>query len=84
MGGAISKGDPHEDLEGQVVLSLKKGTLIILHGHLWHRVMPVKGPYRVSANSRAIPANTPEDVTDIAVYRNIRYKFSSSEVIEER
>lgn len=84
LGGAISKGEPHEDLAGQVVLSPKKGTLIILHGHVWHRVLPVKGTYRLSANSRAIPKNTPEDVTDIAVYRNIRYKFSTSEVVEER
>ena len=83
-GGAIPKGDPHEDLEGQVVLSPKKGTLVFLHGHLWHRVLPVHGAYRVSCNSRAIPKDTPEDITDIAVYRNMRYKFSTSEVIEER
>ena len=84
LGGAISAGDPHEDLEGQIVLSPKKGTLLLLHGHLWHRVLPVQGDYRVSANSRAIPHGTPEDITDIAVYRNIRYKFSTSEVVEER
>ena len=75
---------PHEDLEGQVVLSPKRGDLIILHGHLWHRVLPVQGEYRISANSRAIPKDTPEDITDIAVYRNMRYKFSTKEVIEER
>ena len=83
-GGAISIGDPQENLEGQVVLSPKKGTLVILHGHAWHRVLPIKGVYRVSSNSRAIPKGTPEDITDIAVYRNMRYKFSTSEVIEER
>ena len=82
--GAITVGDPHEDLDGQVVLSPKKGTLIILHGHLWHRVLPIKGEYRVSANSRAIPKDTPEDITDIAVYRNMRYRFSTSEVVEQR
>ena len=84
MGREISKGDPHEDLEGQITLSPKKGTLVILHGHTWHRVLPVKGEYRLSANSRTIPKDTPEDVTDIAVYRNMRYKFSTSEVIEDR
>ncbi len=83
-GGAIPSGNPHEDLEGQVVLSPKRGDLILLHGHLWHRVLPVHGEYRISANSRAIPKNTPEDITDIAVYRNMRYKFSTKEVIEER
>lgn len=83
-GEAISKGDPHEDLEGQIVLSPKKGTLLFLHGHLWHRVLPVTGAYRLSVNSRAIPKGTSADVTDIAVYRNMRYKFSTSEVVEER
>lgn len=84
LGGAISTGEPHEDLEGQVVLSPKRGTLVILHGHLWHRVLPIRGEYRVSANARAIPKATPEDITDVAVYRNMRYKFSTNEVIEER
>jgi hypothetical protein len=84
LGGAISKGEPHEDLAGQVVLSPKKGTLIFLHGHLWHRVLPISCTYRLSANSRTIPGGTPKDVTDIAVYRNIRYRFSTSEVVEER
>lgn len=77
-------GDPHEDLEGQIMLSPKKGTLVILHGHAWHRVLPIKGVYRVSSNSRAIPKDTPKDITDIAVYRNMRYKFSTSEVLENR
>jgi ectoine hydroxylase-related dioxygenase (phytanoyl-CoA dioxygenase family) len=84
LGGAIAKGDPHENLEGQVVLSPKKGTIIFVHGHLWHRVLPISGAYRLSANSRAIPKGTPKDVTDIAVYRNMRYKFSTKEVTEER
>lgn len=82
--GVLSAGNPHEDLENQVVLTPKKGTLVILHGHAWHRVLPIKGEYRVSANARAIPSGTPEDITDIAVYRNMRYRFSTSEVIEER
>lgn len=81
---AISVGEPHEDMIGQVVIAPKKGTLVIIHGHTWHRVMPIVGTYRVSVNSRAIPKDTPEDITDIAVYRNLRYKFSTDEVIEER
>ena len=84
LGGAIPGGEPHEDLPGQLALSPRKGTLLFLHGHLWHRVLPVHGEYRVSANSRAIPFGTAEDITDIAVYRNMRYKFSTGEVIEER
>lgn len=82
--GIIPSGNPHEDLDNQVVLAPKKGTLVILHGHTWHRVLPVKGAYRFSTNARAIPKGTSENITDIAVYRNMRYRFSTSEVIEER
>ena len=82
--GELSVGDPHEVLDGQIVLKPKKGTFVILHGHAWHRVLPITGEYRVSTNSRAMPVNTPEDITDIAVYRNMRYKFSTNEVVEER
>jgi hypothetical protein len=82
--GEIPAGKPQEDLENQVVLSPKKGTLVILHGHCWHRVLPIKGEYRVSANFRAIPNGTPKDITDIAVYRNMRYRFSTKEILEER
>lgn len=82
--GELPAGKPDEDLENQIVLSPKKGTLVILHGHCWHRVLPIKGEYRVSANARAIPYGTPKDITDIAVYRNMRYRFSTNEVIEER
>ena len=31
--GELPAGEPHEDLEGQVVLSPRKGTLVLLHGH---------------------------------------------------
>jgi hypothetical protein len=82
--GEIPAGQPQEDLENQIVLSPKKGTVVILHGHSWHRVLPIKGEYRVSANARAIPEGTPNDITDIAVYRNMRYRFSTQEIIEER
>ncbi len=82
--GEIPAGKPNEDLKDQLVLSPKKGTLLLVHGHCWHRVLPVKGEYRVSANARAIPHGTPKDITDIAVYRNMRYRFSTREVIEER
>lgn len=84
LGGPISIGDVNEDFDDQVVLSPKKGTLVILHGHLWHRVLPVSGKYRVSTNYRCCPANTPGDITDTCVYRNMRYNFSSNTLIEDR
>ena len=82
--GLLPAGDPDVDLEDQVIVAPRKGTLLLLHGHCWHRVLPVKGKYRVSTNYRSMPQGTPADVTDICVYRNMRYRFSTSEVIEER
>jgi len=82
--GELPAGEPHEDLEGQVVLSPRKGTLILLHGHTWHRVLPITGAFRFSTNYRVCPAGTPADITDVCVYRNMRYRFSSNSVIEER
>lgn len=82
--GLLPAGDPAGEFEGQVVLRPRKGTLVLLHGHTWHRVLPITGDYRYSTNYRAAPAGVPEDVTDVCVYRNMRYRFSTAEVIEER
>jgi len=82
--GILPAGDPLGEFGNQVVLRPKKGTLILLHGHTWHRVLPIQGAYRSSTNYRAAPAGTPDDVTDVCVYRNMRYRFSTSEVVEER
>ena len=82
--GLLPAGQPDEDLDGQNVLSLKKGTLLLLHGHCWHRVLPINDCKRVSTNFRSAPQGTPDGITDICVYRNMRYRFSTSEVIEER
>jgi hypothetical protein len=82
--GLLPSGDPAGTFDEQVVLRPKKGTLLLLHGHTWHRVLPITGAFRFSTNYRAAPAGTPEDITDICVYRNMRYQFSTSSVIEER
>jgi hypothetical protein len=82
--GKLPVGDVNEDFPEQMTLKPTKGTLVIIHGHTWHRVLPIKGDYRVSTNYRAVPHNTPKDITDICVYRNMLYQFSRSEVIEER
>ena len=49
-----------------------------------HYDLNIKGQYRVSTNYRCCPAGTPSDITDMAVYRNMRYQFSSGTVIEDR
>jgi ectoine hydroxylase len=83
-GEVLPAGIPDADMEGQFVYAPKKGTLIYLHGHCWHRVLPVKSEYRISTNFRAVPRGTPEDITDICVYRNMRYRFSTNEIVEIR
>ena len=82
--GLLSVGRVDEDFDDQLVLTPGKGTLVMLHGHTWHRVLPVRGACRVSTNYRCCPAGTPEAITDICVYRNMRYRFETNEVIEER
>jgi len=82
--GLLPAGNPHEDLGGQRVLNPRKGTLVLLHGHTWHRVLPVTGAFRFSTNFRAAPSGTEANITDICVYRNMRYQFSTSRVVEER
>ena len=82
--GLLPVGDPVGEFEDQVVLRPKKGTLVILHGHTWHRVLPIKGRYRYSTNYRAAPEHTPDDITDVCVYRNMRYRFSTASIVEER
>ena len=82
--GELTVGDPDEDLDGQLIISPRKGTLVLLHGHCWHRVLPVHGDFRFSTNYRACPKGTAADITDVCVYRNMRYRFSTSSVVEER
>ncbi len=82
--GELTIGDVNEEFSDQIELTPTKGTLVLLHGHTWHRVRPVKGKYRVSTNYRSMPKGTPEDITDICVYRNMRYRFETNEVVEDR
>jgi len=82
--GTIPAGEPHGDLPGQVTIAPRKGSLVLLHGHCWHRVLPVGSTSRVSTNYRATPTGTPGNVTDVCVYRNMRFQFSTQSVVEHR
>ena len=82
--GTLPAGKTNENFAEQVILAPKKGTLLVVHGHTWHRVLPIKGEYRLSTNYRAVPKNTPEDITDICVYRNMLYQFSTSKILDDR
>ena len=82
--GELPAGEPHEPFDGELVITPRRGTLVFVHGHCWHRVLPVHHRSRNSINYRAAPAGTPADVTDVCVYRNMRYRFSTGEVVEQR
>ena len=79
--GALTDGPIFEDFPDQVKVTPQRGTLILLHGHCWHRIGEIKGRYRVSTNFRAAPSGVPEDITDVCVYRNMRYRFSTASFI---
>lgn len=82
--GLLPAGNPIGEFNGQYVLRPTKGTLVLIHGHAWHRVLPITRGCRFSINYRAAPSGTPRDVTDVCVYRNMRYRFSTSEIVENR
>ena len=82
--GLLPVGDPNGHFPGEVVLRPRKGTLVLLHGHTWHRVLPISGDFRYSTNYRAVSSAAIDDITDVCVYRNMRYQFSTSSVIETR
>jgi ectoine hydroxylase-related dioxygenase (phytanoyl-CoA dioxygenase family) len=79
--GALTEGPVFEDFDDQVKLMPKRGTLVLLHGHCWHRIGEIRGDYRVSTNFRAAPKGVPDDITDICVYRNMRYQFSTAQIV---
>ncbi len=82
--GLLPAGEPDCRFDGEIALSPEKGTLILIHGHCWHSVTPVATSHRVSTNYRCGPAGTTESMTDVCVYRNMRYRFSTQSVIEDR
>lgn len=74
--GPIPPGEHQESLDGELVLTPRAGTLILLHGHVYHRVTPnLTDLPRNSVNFRALPPGVPDWVTCIAVYRDGRARF---------
>lgn len=82
--GELPSGAPHGSLPNQLTITPGCGSLVFVHGHTWHRVTPVSGAPRCSINFRAGPAGTDPGLTDVCVYRNMRYRFSTGEVLTGR
>ncbi|MEK7412978.1 MAG: phytanoyl-CoA dioxygenase family protein [Planctomycetota bacterium] len=79
--GRVSANEAQEDIPGQVVLTPRAGTLVLLSGLCWHRVTPNQsGRERVSINMRAFPVGTPTDWTKIGIYRDADVEFGTAVV----
>lgn len=79
--GRIPPGGSQDPIEGEVALTPAAGTLVLLHGHVFHRVTPNRsGKPRVSVNLRAYPAGITDQVNRIGVYRNGAYDFADAAV----
>lgn len=74
--GRIPPGDHQEPMPGEIMLEPEAGTLVFLHGHVFHRVTPnLNLNPRNSINFRAYPAGVDPDVNCIGVYRNDEVNF---------
>lgn len=69
--GRIPAGGHQEPIAGERALEPRAGTLVLLCGHVYHRVTPnLNDKPRTSINLRAYPSGVPSSVTCIGVYRN--------------
>ena len=82
--GIIPSNASGKDIGHEIIISPNKGSLLLLHGHLWHKVLPINNHVRASTNYRCVPKDTPDDITDICVYRNMLYRFSDNKVLVNR
>jgi ectoine hydroxylase-related dioxygenase (phytanoyl-CoA dioxygenase family) len=74
--GRIPPGGHQDPMSGEVLLTPAAGTLILLHGHVYHRVTPnLNQRPRLSVNFRAFPVGVSADVTCVGVYRNGTVNF---------
>ena len=74
--GRISGGGDQETIEGELMLTPAAGTLVLLHGHCFHKVTPNQSCRpRISINFRALAAGVPEDICMTGVYRNATVDF---------
>jgi len=82
--GRIPAGGAQEPIEGEVMLTPKAGSLVLVHGCCFHRVTPnVSKRPRVSVNFRVFPAGSDSSVCKVGVYRNVSIDFRNKVVAQE-
>ena len=65
--GIIPSDSFGNEIGHEVIIEPSKGSLAILHGHLWHKVLPIHDNIRVSTNYRCIPSGTPSSTWYAAI-----------------
>jgi ectoine hydroxylase-related dioxygenase (phytanoyl-CoA dioxygenase family) len=80
------RDEAQEAMPGEIVLTPRAGTLVLIHGWTWHRVTGNhSGRDRTSINFRAYPHGCPADgPTRYGVYRNGTADHYTGMVLEER
>ena len=82
-GGRIPPGGNQEPIAGELALAPRAGTLVLLHGRVFHRVTPnVSGNARISVNFRSFPKQATPEVCRVGIYRNGNYDFVANKVVE--
>ena len=81
--GRIPPGESQESLPGELVLEPRAGTLVLLHGHVFHRVTPNRtGKPRLSVNFRAFPLGISPDICNVGIFRNTAYDFRAQHAVQ--
>lgn len=82
--GRIPPGGNQDAIEGEVALTPAAGTLVIMHGRVYHRVTPNRtGRPRLSINFRAFAQGVSPGVCSIGVYRNGAFDFGRNELVAQ-
>ena len=80
--GEIPRGGPQDPIPGERLIEPRAGTLALVHSRCFHRVTPnqTTDP-RFSINFRVRPANAPDDLTRVGVYRTAKWDFKKAEQV---
>jgi ectoine hydroxylase len=78
----LPPGELHEPIEGEIMITPKKGTLALVHSSTFHRVQRNETDEpRVSINFRVRPKDAPAGLTSIAVFRTGKWDFAKKQMV---
>jgi ectoine hydroxylase-related dioxygenase (phytanoyl-CoA dioxygenase family) len=81
--GRIPTGGSQDPMPGEIHLTPKAGTLVLLNGLCYHRVTPnISKTPRISINFRAFAQGVPTNLCNIGVYRNGAMDFVAGKAVD--